>query len=148
MARTTTFLFGTALRSDFLFWAGASSLTTFIRSILGTPPEVVASAPPKSEHACSCLEHILPIGPRRAGLLNDAVVVVVIAPLRAGKDRAPTLAISAADDVRHVRRRSLHGRACPTRPFIGYPRGGHMLVGRNAAGSAEVAAFLKNSAKF
>ena len=43
--RGTPFLFDTALRSDFLFWATRKlAHDTFIRGILGTPPEVVARA--------------------------------------------------------------------------------------------------------
>jgi pimeloyl-ACP methyl ester carboxylesterase len=60
------------------------------------------------------------------------------------KIAAPTLAISAADDLygtfsgaRYTAEHIPHAR------FIGYPSGGHMLVGRNAAVSAEIVAVLK-----
>jgi hypothetical protein len=50
--------------------------------------------------------------------------------------------------------RSAGGTVCPSAPltpavhipnarFIGYPSGGHLLVGRNAATSAEIVAFLR-----
>ena len=62
------------------------------------------------------------------------------------KIAAPTLAISTADDLygtfdgaRYTAEHVPHAR------FIGYPRGGHMLVGRNAEAASEIAAFLKGS---
>jgi len=146
--RGTMFLFDTALRSDFLFWAGGKlAHDTFIRSILGTPPEVVASASAEEKARLQMfLEHILPISPRREGLLNDAVVTSSLPRYELEKFTAPTLAISTADDLygtfdgaRYTAEHVPHAR------FIGYPRGGHMLVGRNAEAASEIAAFLKVS---
>lgn len=148
MSRATMFFFETALRSDFLFWAGGKlAHDTFIRSILGTPPEVVASAPAEEKARLQTfLEHILPISPRRAGLLNDAVVTSSLPRYELEKIAAPTLAISTADDqygtfdgARYTAEHVPHAR------FIGYPRGGHMLVGRNAEAASEIAAFLRGS---
>lgn len=57
---------------------------------------------------------------------------------------APTLAISTADDLygtfdgaRYTADHVPHAR------FIGYQKGGHMLVGRNDEAFAEIVAFLK-----
>jgi len=74
--RGTPLLFDTALRSDFLFWAmGKLAHDTFIRAILGTPPELVASASPDEQARVErILEHVLPVSPRRIGLVNDAAV--------------------------------------------------------------------------
>src|SRR5262249_60116353 len=74
---TTIFLFDTALRSDFLFWAGSKvAHRTFVRGILGTPPEVVERASPEEQARIqTVLERILPVSARRVGLLNDARVV-------------------------------------------------------------------------
>jgi 2-hydroxy-6-oxonona-2,4-dienedioate hydrolase len=147
--RGTMFLFDTALRSDFLFWAaGKVAHETFIRSILGTPPEVVASASADEQARLQrTLERILPISPRRAGLLNDAVVTSSLPRYELEKLAAPTLAISTADDLygtfdgaRYTAEHVPHAR------FIGYPRGGHMLVGRNAEATSEITAFLTASA--
>ena len=148
MSRGTMFLLNTALRSDFLFWAGGKlAHETFIRSILGTPPEVVANASAEEQARLQrTLEHILPISPRRVGLLNDAVVTSSLPRYELEKIAAPTLAISTADDLygtfdgaRYTAEHVPHAR------FIGYPRGGHMLVGRNAEATSEIAAFLKAS---
>ena len=151
MSRATMFLFDAALRSDFLFWAaGKLAHDTFIRAILGTPSDVVASASAEEQARLqTLLDHILPISPRRAGLLNDAAVTSSLPRYELEKIAAPTLAISAADDLygtfdgaRYTAEHVPHAR------FIGYPRGGHMLVERNAEATSEITAFLKGSARF
>jgi pimeloyl-ACP methyl ester carboxylesterase len=149
--RGTPFLFDTALRSDFLFWAmGKLAHETFMRAILGTPPELVASASASEQARVErLLEHILPVSPRRLGLLNDAAVMSSLPRYELEKITAPTLAISTPDDLygtfdgaRYTAEHVPHGR------FIGYPRGGHLLVGHDAEANSQIAAFLKESAKY
>jgi pimeloyl-ACP methyl ester carboxylesterase len=149
--RGTPFLFDTALRWDFLFWAmGKLAHDTFIRAILGTPPEVVARASADEQARVErIMEHILPVIPRRLGLLNDAAVTTSLPRYELEKITAPTLTISAADDLygtfdgaRYTAEHVPHAR------FIGNPSGGHLLVGRDAEGNARIAAFLRESARF
>jgi pimeloyl-ACP methyl ester carboxylesterase len=149
--RGTLFLFDTALRSDFLFWAaGKVAHKTFIRAVLGTPPEVVTSASaPEQARVQRILEHILPVRARRAGLLNDAAVTSSLPRYELENIAAPTLAISTADDLygtfdgaRYTAEHVPHAR------FIGYPRGGHMLVQKDAEVTSEITSFLKGSAKY
>jgi pimeloyl-ACP methyl ester carboxylesterase len=151
MSRATMFLFNAALRSDFLFWAGGKiAHDTFISATLGTPSDVVASASAEEQSRLETLfDYIQPISLRRAGLLNDAAVTSSLPRYELEKIAAPTLAISAADDLygtfdgaRYTAEHVPHAR------FIGYPRGGHMLVGRNAEATSEITAFLKGSAKY
>jgi len=145
-SHTMMLLLDTALRFDFLFWAASQvAHDTFVRSILGTPPELVARAPaPEQARIQQVLDHILPVSPRRMGLLNDARVVSALPRYDLEKIAAPTLAISAADDLYGTfpgaRYTALH---IPHARFIGYPSGGHMLVGRNADAFAEIVPFLK-----
>jgi pimeloyl-ACP methyl ester carboxylesterase len=147
--RGTPWLFDTALRSDFLFWALRElAHDTFIRAILGTPPEVVASAA-GSERARieRIMDLILPVRPRRLGLVNDAAVVSTLPHYELEKISAPTLAISAVDDLygtfdgaRYTAEHVPHGR------FVGYPSGGHMLVGHNDEASLQIGEFLNHHA--
>jgi pimeloyl-ACP methyl ester carboxylesterase len=146
-SRATMFLLDTALRSDFLFWAGSKvARGAFVRAVLGTPPEVVARASPEEQaRVQTILDHILPVSPRRAGLLNDAAVVSSLPRYDLEKIAAPTLAISTADDgygtfdgARYTAEHIPHAR------FIGYPSGGHMLVGRDRAAS-EIVGFLSSA---
>jgi pimeloyl-ACP methyl ester carboxylesterase len=147
-SRTTMFLLDTALRSDFLFWAASKvAHRTFIRAILGTPPDLVANASAEEQARVEAvLDQILPVSQRRAGLLNDATVVSSLARYDLEKIAAPVLAISAADDqygtfagARYTTEHIPHAR------FVGYPSGGHMMVGRNAAVSAEIVGFLSGA---
>ena len=149
--RGTPFLFDTALRSDFLFWAmGKLAHDTFIRGILGTPPEVVARASADEQaRVGQIMEHILPVSPRRPGLINDGAVVSSLPRYELERIAAPTLAISVSDDLYGTfdgaRYTADH---VPNARFIGYPSGGHMLVGHNADATSRIAAFLKESARF
>jgi pimeloyl-ACP methyl ester carboxylesterase len=144
--RGTPWLFDSALRSDFLFWAlRALAHDTFIRAILGTPPQLVANATGSEQARIErVMELILPVRPRRVGLVNDAAVVSALPRYELEKISAPTLAISAADDLygtfdgaRYTAEHVPNGR------FIGYPSGGHMLVGHDDEASSQIAAFLK-----
>jgi pimeloyl-ACP methyl ester carboxylesterase len=149
--RGTPFLFDTALRSDFLFWAmGRLAHDTFIRGILGTPPEVVASASADEQaRVARIMEHILPVSPRRPGLINDGAVVSSLPRYELEKIAAPTLAISVADDLYGTFDGARYTAAhVPRARFIGYPSGGHMLVGHDGEATAQITAFLKESARF
>ena len=140
-----TFLFDTALRSDFLFWAllrGAPKLAT--RAILATPPEVVAAASlPEKARVAKMMRHILPVSPRRLGLLNDAAVTRAIPRYPLERIASPTLVLSAKDDgygtwdcARYT------AENIPNARFLGFESGGHLLVGHQDELRAEILAFL------
>jgi 2-hydroxy-6-oxonona-2,4-dienedioate hydrolase len=146
-SRATLFLFDTALRSDFLFWAATRvARPTMIRSILGTPPELLASAGPAEQARLeTMLDEILPVSSRRLGLLNDAQVVSSLTRYDLQNIGAPTLAISTADDGYHTFDGAKYtAEQIPHARFVGYPNGGHMLVGRNTAASNEIVGFLRS----
>jgi 2-hydroxy-6-oxonona-2,4-dienedioate hydrolase len=141
----TRFLFETALRSDFLFWAAPRiSRATVLRAILATPPAVVETASASEQRRVDdMLRHILPVAPRRLGLLNDAAVTSTLPRYELERISVPTLAISAADDlfgtldgarytVEHV----------PGARLIAYPSGGHLWVGHHDELVDQLAAFL------
>lgn len=142
----TEFLFDTALRSDFLFWA-ASKLArkTVIRAILATPLPVVENASADEQaRVQQVLDHILPVSPRRLGLLNDSAVLTSLPRYELERIAAPTLVISMADDLfgtfdgaRYTAAHIPHAR------FVGYSSGGHLWVGRQKEILSEIEAFLK-----
>jgi pimeloyl-ACP methyl ester carboxylesterase len=142
----TEFLFNTALKSDFLFWAAQRlARSTVIQAILATPPAVVENASADERARVSnVLQHILPVSPRRLGLLNDAAVISSLQRYELERIVAPTLVISMADDLfgtfdgaRYTAEHVPHAR------FIGYPSGGHLWVGHQKDVVSEIAAFLK-----
>jgi 2-hydroxy-6-oxonona-2,4-dienedioate hydrolase len=142
----TAFLFETALKSDALFWAAIRlARSTVIRAILATPPAVVANASADEQaRVGNVLEHILPVSPRRLGLLNDAAVTSSLPRYELERITTPTLVISLADDLfgtfDGARYTAEH---VPRARFIGYPSGGHVWVGHQQEVMAEIAAFLK-----
>ena len=142
----TEFLFDTALRSDFLFWvAPRISRPTLIRAILATPPAVVENASAAEQaRVAAVLEHILPVAPRRIGLLNDAAVTSSLQRYELERIAAPTLAISVADDLFGTFDAARYtAEHVPRARFIGYPSGGHLFVGHEEDVVSEIAAFLK-----
>lgn len=140
------FLFDVVLRSDFLFWA-ASRLArkTMIRGILGTRPELVENASADERAQVErMIEHILPVSPRRLGLLNDGDVVSSLSRYELERIAAPTLTISSADDLYGTFDGARYSAEhIPQARFVGYPSGGHMGVGHQNDTTSEIIAFLK-----
>lgn len=142
----TDFMFDTALRSDFLFWAAIRlARPTLIRAILGTPPAVVASASNDEQASVArMLDHILPVSPRRLGLLNDAAVTSSLPRYELERIAVPTLAISVADDLYGTFDGARYSaERIPRARFVGYQTGGHLLVGHKKDVASEIAAFLE-----
>ena len=139
-------LFDTALRSDFLFWILTRPLRrTAIHTILGTPTDVVARASDSEKARVDLmLRHILPVTPRRRGLVNDAAVVSSIRRYDLEAISAPTLVVSAEDcgygTWEPARYTAAHIRGAR---FLGYPTGGHLLVGHEQEIEAEISVFLQ-----
>jgi pimeloyl-ACP methyl ester carboxylesterase len=149
-ARGTEFLFSTALRSDFLFWT-AMRITpgTLIRGLLGTPPDDLDRVS-REERArvYAMMEEILPVTPRRAGLLNDANVVGSIPRYDLEHISAPTLCVSVADDLYGTYSAARYtAKHVPGARFIGYSRGGHIFAGHQDHLIEEIAAFLDRGDK-
>ncbi len=142
----TRFLFETALKSDFLFWAAIRLARPVVtRAILATPPEVVKSASAGEQaRVDEMLRHILPVSRRGRGLLNDAAVTSSLTRYPLERITVPTLVISVADDLfgtfdgaRYTAEEIRGAR------FIGYTTGGHVFVGHQEEIVAEIAACLK-----
>ena len=138
-------IFATALRFDFPWWLGSRvARSWFIGTVLATPPELVETAAAEEAAAVSrMLEAVFPVSPRRLGLLNDAQVTTGMRPFDLERIRAPTLIVSTEDDHygTYERARYTAGEIAGAR-FVGYPTGGHLLVGRGAEIKAEVVRFL------
>jgi 2-hydroxy-6-oxonona-2,4-dienedioate hydrolase len=141
----TEFLFDTALKSDFLFWGAARlARNSILRSLLATPPALVESASADEQaRVDKLMNHILPVSARRLGLLNDGAVVRSLERYDLERITTPTLAVSTQDDLfgtfDSARYTAEH---IPGARFVGYPSGGHLLVGRQQEVMAEIAGFL------
>jgi pimeloyl-ACP methyl ester carboxylesterase len=139
------FLFSTALNFDFPFWAmRRASKRTFVRAILGTPPQDLDKVSPAERARVErLLDHILPVSLRRLGMINDGKIVSTLPRYDLEKISAPTLCISVADD--------LYGTFVPARytagqvqngRFIGYATGGHILASHQEDVTRAITSFL------
>jgi pimeloyl-ACP methyl ester carboxylesterase len=146
----TEFVRDTVLRLDFLFWAAIRlAPDSMTRLVLATDPALVASAS-RAEQADVAMvrEHILPVSPRRNGLINEAKVMSSLERYPLERITAPTLAISAQDDGYDTYENARYTAAqIPRARFIGYPTGGHLLVGHGQEVMAEITRFLKAQQK-
>lgn len=139
------------LQSDFLFWLALRlAPRAMTRMILGTPPELVARADAADRARVNMmLDHILPVSSRRLGLRNEAAVVPTLPRYELERLHAPTLLIAAQDDLygmyEPMRYSAEH---IPNARFIGFPTGGHLLVGHQGEVTAEIVRFLRANAKW
>ena len=130
----TNFLFDTALRSDFLFWAAMRvAPDAMIESLLATPPALVHGADSdERRRVAAVLEQILPVSRRRPGLLNDAQVLS--RPFDGALERvtAAALVVSTRDDGFGTWDNAVEIAArLPQARFVGYDSGGHLWVGHH-----------------
>lgn len=141
----TPWLFDTALDSDFLFWLATKlARNAMLRGLLATPPELVAAASSDEQaRVHAMLENILPVRPRRLGLLNDAAVTSTLPRYALEQVAAPTLAIAAADDGFGTDESARYSAAhIPDAELLVWPSGGHVLVGHDAETTDAIARFL------
>jgi pimeloyl-ACP methyl ester carboxylesterase len=139
-------LFDTALQSDFLLWAVPRlARQTVISAILATPPAVVENASAAERARVEqVLFNILPVGPRRLGLLNDAAVASSLPRYELERITAPTLILSVADDLFGTQDGARYSAEhIPRARLISYPSGGHLCVGHQEEVMTEIANFLK-----
>ncbi|HYC35572.1 MAG TPA: alpha/beta hydrolase [Usitatibacter sp.] len=142
----TQMLFDTALRSDFLFWAAIRAAPDLVtRALLATPPAVVdAASADERARVRRIMEHILPVAPRRLGLLNDAAVTSSLPRYELERITAPTLVVTARDDLFGTWDSAEYtARHIPGARLIGHERGGHLLVGHEAEQLEAIDAFLR-----
>jgi pimeloyl-ACP methyl ester carboxylesterase len=141
----TQALFDTALRWDFLMWSATRAMPrTMVRAILATPPDVLDRATPQEQaRAAQMLERILPVSPRRLGMLNDAKVTSTLPRYALEKITAPTLVMSAQDDLFGTYDGATYSaRHIPHARFIGFASGGHAWIGHHQDVMTEIPRFL------
>ena len=89
------------------------------------------------------LQTILPISRRVAGIRNDSAVAASLTRYALEDVRVPTLVISAADDLYGTYDGSFYtAEEIREGRFIGFPTGGHLLLGHEADVRAQLRGFL------
>jgi 2-hydroxy-6-oxonona-2,4-dienedioate hydrolase len=145
----TAFLFDTALRSDFVYWSATRvGRNSLVRGLLATPPEVVEQAEPREQaRVVEIVDRIMPISPRRLGLVNDGRVVSSLQRYELERIAAPTLLISMADDLFGTYDAARYSaQHIPGARFVGYEKGGHVWVGHQDDVMSQIASFLRSPA--
>jgi len=136
--------------SDFVFWLALKlARDQVIKSVLATPPELVATASPGERAGVNAvLDDILPVSVRAKGLSNETKVAKSLVPYDLEAIRAPTLIVSARDDGygTYAMAQYTASRIAGAK-FIGYERGGHLLLGHDKEIQAEILKLLMTPAK-
>jgi 2-hydroxy-6-oxonona-2,4-dienedioate hydrolase len=144
----TQFLFDTALRFDFIYWSATQvARSALVRGLLATPYEVVERAE-TSERArvVEIVDRIMPISPRRLGLVNDGRVVSSLPRYELERIAVPTLLISVADDLFGTYDAARYSaQHIPGARFAGYDEGGHVWVGHQDDVMSRLGSFLRSS---
>lgn len=142
----TQWPFDTALRSDLLFWAALQlARPAMIRGLLATPPEALeTTSPDEQARVEELLAHILPVSPRRLGLLNDAAITSNLERYELERVAVPTLVVSVEDDLFGTFDAARYtAEHIPGARFLGYASGGHVWVGHHQELMAEIESFLR-----
>ena len=135
----------TTLHSDFLFWAATKlARNVLVRTVLGTPVEDFRAALEEEQaRALQAMQHILPISHREKGIWNDATIGETLPRYDLESIRVPTLLIAAEDDLygtfQGARYSSEH---IPGARFVGFPAGGHLLLGHWTEAISKMSEFL------
>ncbi len=131
--------------SDFLFWAALHvARDEVIKTVLATPPELVATASPREQARVNAmLDNILPVSARAEGLRSDTAVGKHLTPAPLESIRAPTLVVSARDDRYGTFAGAAYtaSRIAGTK-FIGFDTGGHTWVGHDDEVMSEIVTLL------
>jgi len=149
MPAAAKWLFDAALASDFLFWAALRLAPRMMTQVvLGTPPAVLEGASPEEQARVKIVgDHVLPIGARRLGLVNDAAVAPSLPRYELERIAAPTLVIAVADCLYGTYEGARYSAEhIPGARFVGFASGGHLWAGHHHEVMAEVDTFLERNA--
>lgn len=131
--------------SDFLFWSALHlARTQMMETVVATPPAVLKTAGPTEQaRIAAMLDHILPVSARAAGLRSDTVASKTLTSDALEKITAPTLVISARDDLYGTFAGAEYTASQITGArFVGFDTGGHTWVGHNDEVMAAILALL------
>ena len=144
-SRAARFMIEQATKSDLLYWAALKAApSVIVKTILATPPEVLATASAEEQaRVRKLMLQILPLSARQPGLMNEARIAASLPRYELERISTPTLIVSLVDDsVRDIRERPLYRGTHTGARFIGYGRGGHLWVGHHGEVMAKLITFL------
>jgi 2-hydroxy-6-oxonona-2,4-dienedioate hydrolase len=134
-------------RFDFPMWVIMKIAPKFTYSIVAVPSSLVPTLAPEARAELNeAVQSILPVRPRRLGVLNEGNTQGTQIQYPLEQVTTPTLFISAADDLYNtlpVAQKA--SRTIPNAKLIEFPTGGHLLLGRGDEIWPAVADFLKDN---
>ena len=138
-------LFDRLLASDWMTWFGLQLAIRKIVPPLGVPMRVIQQIDEKDTAWLQILlELVLPLQPRRAGLVNDYVQILKLDIFPLDQIDSPALVIHTRDDSlvssKHARFSVQH---IPNARSVELNSGGHLLLGQRDRVRAEVEPFLR-----
>ena len=142
---TVAYLAEKMLLSDFAYWAMCKvARDKVFTTIMATPPDDFRRAPPEEQiTALEIMEGVEPVSLRRKGLKSDANVAISIPRFDVEHIAVPTLVIAAKDDLYGTYDGgSYTAEHIPRARFIGFPDGGHLLLGHRKEVRTHLTDFL------
>ena len=142
------FVFDYVLGSDFAIWALTRAWPEMlVETVLATPLEEFRRASPaERQRGLSVIRDIFPVSLKADGLRNDARLTTPTPVRHLERIAAPTLAISAKDDLYSTAAGARYAaEQIPGARLILFPTGGHAWLGHDAAVRDEVASFLRRA---
>lgn len=143
-------LLNTMLSSDFAFWTLRKlARGAMIKTVLGTPPEDLRQAGAEEEaRLTEFLAHIEPVSRRKNGLKNEEAVGRSLARYELERLQTPTLVIGVENCLYNTYAGARYtAEHIPGARFVGYPAGGHLVVGHSEEMWREIREFLAMAMK-
>jgi 2-hydroxy-6-oxonona-2,4-dienedioate hydrolase len=134
-------------RLDFPMWLVMKLAPKFMYTLVAVPASLVPSlAPEDRAELNAAIKSILPVSPRRLGVLNEGNTQGTQIQYPLEKVTTPTLFISAADDLYKTLPVAQHAAGIILNAkLLEFPTGGHLLLGRGQEIWPAVAEFLKST---
>lgn len=131
--------------NEWLIWLGLQLAIKKIVPPFGVPMEVIQKIDAAdSAWLQTLLEYVLPIQPRRVGMVNDYLQIMQLAIYPLDQIKTPTLVIHAQDDslvsIQHGR---FSANNIPHARLVELSNGGHLMLGQKECVRTEVEPFLK-----
>lgn len=132
--------------ADVAWWLAMRLARRKVVQFLGVPPEIEARASPAERaRVDEIMRSVLPLSMRIVGIGADSAVTLNPLPLK--RIAAPTLVISARDDLFNTLAAAEHlAKHIPHAKFVVLDSGGHLMVGRDREVDGAIADFLESTA--
>jgi 2-hydroxy-6-oxonona-2,4-dienedioate hydrolase len=130
--------------SDWIIWLGVQLTRRKLVPPLGVPMRVIKNiGEADTSWLQTLLTYVLPVQPRRAGLVNDFAQIYKLDIFPRDHINTPTLVIHARDDsLVSIKQGRYTAKYIPTARLVELPSGGHLMIGQQARVRAEVESFL------